>query len=50
MVTADQVEDMVTKAVAKAVEPVLRSRGLPSNLNDDGIEKDAGEHFLHGIL
>ena len=49
-VTADQVADMVTKAVAKAVEPVLKSRGLPNNLNDTGVEKNAGEHYLHGIL
>ncbi len=49
-VTADQVADMVAKAVEKAVEPVLRSRGLPNNLNDDSVEKNAGEHYLHGIL
>ncbi len=49
-VTAEQVADMVTKAVAKAVEPVLKSRGLPNNLNGDGVEKNAGEHYLHGIL
>lgn len=49
-VTADQVADMVTKAVAKAVEPVLKSRGLPNNLNGSSVEKNAGEHYLHGIL
>lgn len=49
-VTADQVADMVTRAVAKAVDPVLKSRGLPNNLNGDSVEKNASEHYLHGIL
>lgn len=50
-VTAEQVQDMITKAVEAAVEPVLKSKGLPSNLNGNGVEKSAGEeHYLHGIL
>lgn len=50
-VTAEQVQDMITKAVAAAVEPVLKSKGLPSNLNNSTVEKAAGEqHYLHGIL
>lgn len=49
-VTAEQVAEMVTKAVEKAVAPVLRSKGVPNNLNDSSVEKDAGEHYLHGIL
>lgn len=50
-VTADQVQEMITAAVAKAVDPVLKSRGLPSNLNDSIVIKGAGEeHYLHGIL
>lgn len=50
-VTAEQVQDMITAAVEKAVAPVLKSKGLPSNLNDSSIEKSAGEeHYLHGIL
>lgn len=50
-VTADQVQEMITAAVAKAVDPVLKSRGLPSNLNDSSVIKGAGEeHYLHGIL
>ena len=51
-VTAEQVQEMITAAVAKAVDPVLKSKGLPSNLNGDGsVEKAAGEeHYLHGIL
>lgn len=51
-VTAEQVQDMITKAVESATASVLKSKGLPSNLNDNGnVEKAAGEvHYLHGIL
>lgn len=50
-VTAEQVQEMVTAAVEKAVAPVLKSKGLPSNLNGSSVEKAAGEeHYLHGIL
>lgn len=50
-ITADQVEEIIATAVEKAIDPVLKSRGLPSNLNDSGVEKSAGEqHYLHGIL
>ena len=50
-VTAEQVEAMITAAVEKAVTPVLKSRGLPSNLDGSNVEKAAGEeHYLHGIL
>ena len=49
-VTVEQVQEMNTAAVAKAVDPVLKSRGLPTNLGG-GVEKAAGEqHYLHGIL
>lgn len=49
-VTAEQVQEMITAAVAKAVDPVLKSKGLPSNLGSN-VEKAAGEtHYLHGIL
>lgn len=51
--TAEQVQDMVTSAVNKAVAPILRSAGVPSNLNDEHeIEKNAGckQHYMHGIL
>jgi hypothetical protein len=50
-VTAEQVQEMISAAVEKAVTPVLKSKGLPSNLNDSTVEKAAGEeHYLHGIL
>lgn len=49
-VTVGQLQEMVNKAVVKAMEPLLQSRGLPSNLNDN-VQKAAGEpHYLHGIL
>ncbi len=50
-VTTEQVQEMITAAVAKAIDPVLKSKGLPSNLNDSNVEKAASEeHYLHGIL
>ena len=49
--TMEQVQEMITKAVGDAVNPLLKSRGLPTNLNGNGVEKSAGEeHYLHGIL
>lgn len=49
--TMEQVQEMITKAVGDAVAPLMKSRGLPSNLNGSGVEKSAGEeHYLHGIL
>ncbi len=46
-VTVEQAQEMITKAV----DTVLKSKGLPSNLGTD-IKKSAGgeEHYLHGIL
>lgn len=49
-VTATQVQEMITKAVEAAVDPVLKSRGVPSNLNGSLVEKQSGQHYLHGIL
>ena len=41
---------MCSSDLEKAVAPVLKSKGLPSNLNGS-VEKSAGEeHYLHGIL
>lgn len=49
-ITVEQVQEMITTAVEKAVDPVLKSRGLPSNLGSS-VEKATGEeHYLHGIL
>ena len=49
-ITAEQAQDMITKAVAAAVDPILKSKGLPSNLNGAGVVEKAEEHYLHGIL
>lgn len=46
----EQLPDMIEAAVAKAVEPVLRSRGLPSNLGSEPVEKQQEQHYLHGII
>lgn len=49
-VTPEQVQEMITDAVAKAMDPVLKSRGLPSNLNSSGSVEKSEQHYLHGIL
>jgi len=51
-VTAEAVQEMVEKAVAKAVEPVLKAHGLSSNLNDEQFieKKNKTRHYLAGIL
>ena len=48
--TMEQLPDMIEAAVAKAVEPVLKSRGLPSNLGSEPVEKQQEQHYLHGII
>ncbi len=48
--TMEQLPDMIEAAVAKAVEPVLKSRGLPSNLGNEPVEKQQEQHYLHGII
>lgn len=49
-VSADQIQEMITSAVEKAVEPIRKHTGVPSNLNDEHIEKQEEQHYLHGIL
>jgi len=48
--TGEQIQKMVFSAVQKAVEPILKSKGLPSNLNGSEVEKAAEAHYLKGIL
>lgn len=50
--TAETVQQMIETAVNKALEPIRKRTGVPSNLNDSSgtIEKQAEEHYLHGIL
>lgn len=48
----DEVNDIVEKAVQKAIEPILKARALPSSLgegNENPIEK-GDTHYLAGIL
>ncbi len=50
-VTAAQVQDMITASVAKAIDPLLKSKGLPSNLGTGtGTVEKQEQHYLHGIL
>lgn len=50
-VTVEQVQEMITASVAKAIDPLLKSKGLPSNLGTGtGTVEKQKEHFLHGIL
>ena len=45
--TAESVEAMVTKAL----EPILKARGLPSNLSGEKeIEKSSEQHYLAGVI
>lgn len=46
----EQLSKSIETAVAKALEPLLKARGVSSNLNDDGIQKSAEDHYLKGIL
>ena len=50
--TTETVQQMIEAAVNKALEPIRKRTGVPSNLNgsSDTIEKQAEEHYLHGIL
>ena len=52
--TAENIQKMIEAVVEKAVAPVRKAAGVPSNLNDeddgeDGVEK-AAPHYLAGIL
>lgn len=43
--------DAITKAVALAMEPFLKQAGLPTNLNNNEVQKSVeAPHYLHGIL
>lgn len=45
------VEDVIAKAVASAMEPFMKQAGLPTNLNTGDVQKAAGEpHYLHGFI
>lgn len=50
--TAEEINTAIKEAVAKAMEPVLKSAGLPTNLNgnEGDVQKNNEVHYLHGIL
>lgn len=49
--TQENVQDFVAKAVKEAIEPLLKSTGVPTNLNDTEVKKGAEEqHYLHGFI
>ena len=49
--SADAVAKMVGEEIKKAMEPVMKSRAIPGNLNDaaGAVEKQE-QHYLHGIV
>ena len=50
-VKAEDIQKMIDEAITKAVAPILKGRGLPSNLNEEQeIEKNDEGHYLTGIL
>ena len=49
--TMESVQDLIEKSVATAMEPVLKSAGVPTNMNNEIIQKsEEEEHYLHGFL
>lgn len=50
-VTQENMQEFIAKAVKEAMEPILKSTGVPTNLNDVEVQKGAEEqHYLHGII
>ena len=43
---------MISKAVNEAMEPVLKSVGIPTNLDNEGeeIKKTAEHHYMEGVF
>lgn len=49
--TRESLQEMIEKSVAAAMEPVLKSTGIPTNLNNQQqVEKQEEEHYLHGLI
>lgn len=48
----EKMEDLIEKAVAKAMEPYLNQAGISKQLNGEGIKKadEEEQHYLHGII
>lgn len=49
-VTKADIEGVVADTVAKAIEPLLKARGLSTNLNGERPLEKSDSHYLHGIL
>lgn len=50
-ITAENLSSVIDSAVAKALEPVLAAKGLPSNLNNDSaVEKSEEPHYMTGMF
>ena len=48
--TLEAVGRMIEDSVAKAMDPVLKSAGLPTNMNDTVQKGSEEEHYLHGFI
>jgi len=40
---------MISDSIEKAIDPILKSTGVPSNLNNSGNVQPS-VHYLHGII
>lgn len=49
-VTKATLEEVVSQTVNKALEPLLKARGIANNLNDTKPIEKSGEHYLHDFL
>ncbi|MCM1227694.1 MAG: XkdF-like putative serine protease domain-containing protein [Clostridium sp.] len=45
-----KMQEMIDTAVEKAVEPIRKAAGIPTNLNDAQAVKKDSEHYLSGLL
>lgn len=45
-----KMQEMIDTAVEKAVEPIRKAAGLPTNLNDEPVAKNDSGHYLSGLL
>lgn len=50
--TVEKIQEYIDSAVEKAVTPILKAKGLPTNLGNDVTKSEpaAEEHYLKGIL
>lgn len=50
-ITAENIADTINAAVQKAMEPVLKAKGLPVNLNNEGtVAKSEEPHYMAGMF